>query len=406
MEHDEHIVVRKTLAISLIAGYLIGSTAIGHSAGIGLLFSESSAMTQPDTEITSTAASASNASALSSFGAIAASYGPAVVNVSVTREAKRTAAMAEPLDPNDRFDQFFKRFQDPLPRDDVPTRGIGSGFIVGNDGVILTNAHVVDGAKQVNVKLSDKREFKATVVGVDEHSDIAVLKIAASGLPTVKLGNPADLRVGDWVVAIGSPFGFENSVTQGIVSAKSRALPDETYVPFIQTDVPVNPGNSGGPLFNMKGEVIGINAQIYSHSGGYEGLSFAIPIDIAANVEHQILEHGHVTRAYLGVAIQGLSQGLADAFGLKRPDGVLVSAVEPGSPAAKAGLEPGDVILKFNGKEIVNATDLPVEVGDSKPGTSVKLDLFREGANKELDVTLGQLQKTAVEEAEAGHAKR
>jgi serine protease Do len=404
MEDEEHVVERKTLAISLIAAYLIGSTSVGHSAGIGLLFSQSSAMAQPHTEIASSAASASNASALSSFDAIAASYGPAVVNVSVTREVKSAAVtpeMPQP-DPNDLSDQLSKRFQIPAPRGEVLIRGIGSGFIVSPDGVILTNAHVVDGAKQVDVKLMDKREFKAKVVGVDKESDVAVLKIGASRLPAVKLGNPAELRVGDWVLAIGSPFGFENTVTQGIVSAKSRTLPDQTYVPFIQTDVPLNPGNSGGPLFNLKGEVIGINAEIYSHSGGYEGLSFAIPVDIAANVERQILEHGEVERGHLGVAIQEITQGLADSFGLKRPDGALVSTVELGGPAAKAGLRPGDVLLKFNGKEIVNATDLPVQAAGIKPGTSVKLEVFREGETKEVDVTLDKLQNTAVAGAETG----
>jgi serine protease Do len=222
----------------------------------------------------------------------------------------------------------------------------------------------------------------------------------------VKLGNPAELKVGEWVVAIGSPFGFENSVTKGIVSAKSRTLPDDTYVPFIQTDVPVNPGNSGGPLFNMKGEVIGMNAQIYSHSGGYEGLSFAIPIDIAASVGQQILEHGQVTRGYLGVTVQELTQSLADAFGLKTLEGTLVSAVAPGGPAAKAGVEAGDVILKFDGKEITNSADLPVRVANLRPGVSVKLEVLRKGATKQFDVTLGKLGNAVVGAVEPGTQSR
>ena len=223
----------------------------------------------------------------------------------------------------------------------MPTHGVGSGFIVSPDGIILTNAHVVDGASNVTVKLTDKREFKAKVIGVDKPSDVAVLKIDAKNLPTVKLDPADDVKVGEWVVAIGSPFGFENSVTSGIVSAKSRTLPGDSYVPFIQTDVAVNPGNSGGPLFNMKGEVVGINSQIYTHTGGYQGLSFAIPIDVALHVKDQLLQHGSVTRGRLGVTIQDVNQALADSFGLKKPAGALVSSVEKDSAAAKAGLEPG-----------------------------------------------------------------
>jgi serine protease Do len=392
---------RKTLVISLIAAGLIGCGAVGYSGGIGSFVSPNAAVTRsaPDTALT---AMASNPSALPNFEAIAARYGPAVVNVSVTQEMKAAAPMPErpQLGPSDPSDPFFKRFQTPLPHPEVPMRGVGSGFMVSPDGVILTNAHVVEGAKQVDVKLTDRREFRAKVIGIDQRTDIAVLKIDARDLPTVKLGNPAELKVGEWVVAIGSPFGFENSVTKGIVSAKSRTLPDDTYVPFIQTDVPVNPGSSGGPLFNMQGEVIGINAQIYSHSGGYEGLSFAIPIDIAASVGEQILAHGQVTRGYLGVTVQEMTQSLADAFGLKQLAGTLVSAVEPGGPAAKAGLEPGDVILKFDGKEITNVADLPVRVANLGPGASVKLEVLRKGAAKELDVTLGKLRDTMVGAAE------
>jgi serine protease Do len=398
----------KMLVISLIAAGLIGCGAVGYSGGIGSFVSPNAAMTRPapDTAVT---AAASNASALPNFEGIAARYGPAVVNVSVTEEVKPTASVPDrpQLGPSDPSDPFFKRFPTPpAPRRDAPMRGVGSGFMVSPDGVILTNAHVVEDAKQVDVKLTDRREFRAKVIGIDQRTDIAVLKINAKDLPIVKLGNPAELKVGEWVVAIGSPFGFENSVTKGIVSAKSRTLPDDTYVPFIQTDVPVNPGNSGGPLFNMKGEVIGMNAQIYSHSGGYEGLSFAIPIDIAASVGQQILEHGQVTRGYLGVTVQELTQSLADAFGLKTLEGTLVSAVAPGGPAAKAGVEAGDVILKFDGKEITNSADLPVRVANLRPGVSVKLEVLRKGATKQFDVTLGKLGNAVVGAVEPGTQSR
>ena len=379
----------KTMIICLFAAGLIGAGAVGYSARTGFVLAQAAA---PQSAADMPGATDNLAyPALPDFTWLAAKDGPAVVNITVTAVAM---AQASEVDPNDPAYRFFKRFQ-------VPIHGVGSGFIVSPDGIILTNAHVVDGAKQVDVKLTDKREFKARVLGLDKQSDVAVLKIDAKNLPTVKLGNPADLRVGDWVVAIGSPFGFENTVTQGIVSAKSRTLPDETYVPFIQTDVPVNPGNSGGPLINMKGEVVGINAQIYSQSGGYEGLSFAIPIDIAANVERQILEHGHVTRGHLGVTVQDITQGLADSFGLKKLEGALVSSVEPGSPAAKAGLEPGDIILKFNGQQINSSAQLPMQVAETKPGATVTLELVRGGATKELNVIVGGLQDdTMVAESE------
>jgi serine protease Do len=398
----------KTMVICLIATGLVGAGAVGYSARSSSVLAQAAAPAtrQAAGNLGATQNSAAIASALPDFSSIAAKYGPAVVKVSVTVEVEPAAATPEvlQLDPWDSAHESFNRHQVPMSRGETPMRGMASGFIVSPDGIILTNAHVVDweGAKQVDVKLADKREFKVKVIGVDKPSDIAVLKIDAKNLPTVKLGNSADLKVGDWVLAIGAPFGLENTVTQGIVSAKWRTLPDETYVPFIQTDVPVNPGNSGGPLINMKGEVVGINAQIYSHSGGYEGLSFAIPIDVAASVEHQILEHGHVTRGRLGVTVQDMTQGLADSFGLKNLEGGLVNNVEPGSPADKAGLEAGDVILKLNGQQINNSAQLPVQVAEIKPGTTVKLELLRKGAAKELNVTVGVLQNTAVAEAKTG----
>jgi serine protease Do len=341
---------------------------------------------------------------LPDFSPLVERYGSAVVNVSVTQIQKTAAGgpQSRGLDPNDPFFEFFRRFQVPMPESETPAHGMGSGFIVSADGLILTNAHVVQNASEVTVKLIDKREFKAKVVGSDPQTDVAVLKIAAANLPTVKLGNPEEVRVGEWVVAIGSPFGFENSVTAGIVSAKGRALPEGTYVPFIQTDVAVNPGNSGGPLFNLKGEVIGINSQIYSRTGGYQGLSFAIPIDLATKVEQQIVKEGKVTRGRIGITIQEISQPLAESFGLKKADGALVSSVEKGSPAEQAGIEAGDVILKIDGKEVGRSIDLSSRVADLKPGTRAKLEIWRKGAQREIAVTVGEMKGPKVAAAAAG----
>jgi serine protease Do len=273
---------------------------------------------------------------------------------------------------------------------------LGSGFVVGTDGLIMTNAHVVDGATQVTVKLADRREYKAKVLGIDKLTDIAVLKIDAKGLKPVTLGDPSTAKVGDWVLAIGSPYGFENSVTAGIVSATSRALPEGTYVPFIQTDAAVNPGNSGGPLFNIRGEVIGINSQIYSQTGGYQGLAFAIPIDVAKKVETQLVQHGSVQRGRIGVGIQELSQPLAESFGLQSPTGALVGSVDKNGPAAKAGIQPGDVLLSLNGKPIERSSDLPPRVADLKPGSKASLEVWRNGAKKQLELTVGELKPEKV----------
>jgi serine protease Do len=288
------------------------------------------------------------------------------------------------------MDEDNPLFQFMQPGSGAPMRGEGSGFIVSADGIILTNAHVVDDAQKVTVKLTDRREFEATVIGSDAKSDVAVLRIDAHDLPVIKLGDPRTLQVGEWVVAIGSPFGLENSVTAGIVSAKGRSLPDDTYVPFIQTDVAVNPGNSGGPLFNLRGEVVGINSQIYSRSGGYQGLSFAIPIDVAMNVSKQLQAHGHVTRGKLGVGIQDVDQALAESFGLDVPRGALVASVEKGGPAAKAGLQEGDVILGFDGQPIDSAGQLPSAVAATDPGKAVSLQVWRDRATREVKVKLGQ----------------
>jgi serine protease Do len=328
------------------------------------------------------------------FSAIVDQYGPAVVNISVTAKAQRTSVQGGAgADPDDPLSQFFKRFgpqfQGPQGGSGQLVRGLGSGFIVSPDGLILTNAHVVDGAQEVTVKLTDRREFKAKVLGTDAQSDIAVIRIDARNLPTVRLGDPSRVRVGEPVLAIGSPYGFENTVTGGIVSAKSRTLPDDTYVPFIQTDVAVNPGNSGGPLFNQRGEVIGINSQIYSQTGGYQGLSFAIPIDVATKVEDQLVAHGKVTRGRLGISVQEVNQALAQSFGLPRPSGALVNSVEPDSPAAKAGVKPGDVIVKLDDATIDHSGDLPERVADIKPGTSTRLQLIRKGQPMDLTVKVG-----------------
>ncbi len=324
--------------------------------------------------------------------------GPAVVNISTTKMVKRNPGGLPFVIPDEAdLQEFFRRFfpggpgGQGGPMQDVPAHGEGSGFIVSGDGYILTNAHVVKDADEVVVKLIDKRKFTAKVVGTDTRTDVAVIKITAAGLPVVKLGDPTKLRVGEAVAAIGSPFGFENSVTAGIVSAKGRSLPSENYVPYIQTDVAINPGNSGGPLFNMKGEVVGINSQIYSRSGGYQGVSFAIPIDVAMEVVDQLKTGGKVSRGWLGVVIQEVSADLAESFGLDRPRGALVSQVQDDSPAGKAGLLASDVILAFNGKAVENSGDLPRMVGMAKPGTKIQMDIWRKGKTQQVSVVLGEL---------------
>ncbi|MBL8485510.1 MAG: Do family serine endopeptidase [Rhodocyclaceae bacterium] len=332
--------------------------------------------------------------AVPDFAAIAALAGPAVVNIAVAGTAPTGFRGPPDLEPDSPLSEFLRRFGPPGPQGRMPTRGVGSGFIVGSDGTILTNAHVVADADEVNVRLNDKREFKARVVGIDRLTDVAVLRIDARDLPTVKIGDPRQARVGEWVLAIGSPFGFESSVTAGIISAMSRSLPDEGYVPFMQTDVAINPGNSGGPLINARGEVIGINSQIYSRNGGYQGLSFAIPIDVAMDVERQLVSHGRVSRGRIGVSIQEVDQALAESFGLDRPRGALVGAVEPGSPAARAGVRSGDVILGYSGREISRSNELPVLVAGTAPGTQAKLQVWRRGAQIELTLSVGEM-KTA-----------
>jgi len=340
---------------------------------------------------------------LPDFSALVEQYGPAVVNISTTARVRTQAQQFQiPGEPGDPLYEFFRRFQIPFPQGDSIRKGIGSGFIVTADGYILTNAHVVDDAAEVAVKLTDNREFQAKVIGVDRRTDVALVKIDAKNLPTVRIGDPSKAKVGEWVAAIGSPFGLENTVTAGIISAKSRALPDETYVPFIQTDVAINPGNSGGPLFNMAGEVIGINSQIYSRTGGYMGLSFAVPIDVAMKVKDDLQKYGKVSRGRLGVTIQGVSQDLADSFGLKKAQGALVSAIEPKSPADKAGIKPGDVILAVDGRAVENSIDLPRIIGESRPGTAVNLKVWRQGETRELRASLGEIPPEKIARADDG----
>ena len=331
------------------------------------------------------------AHSLPDFSALVQEVGPAIVSIRSISESESISNISK----DDPLYEFFKRFGAPDSRRE-PTQGMGSGLIVTPDGLILTNAHVVQDANDVTVKLTDRREFKARVLGADRRSDIAVLKIDASALPTVKIGDPEKIRVGEWVAAIGAPFGLENSVTSGIVSAKSRSLPDSNYVPYIQTDVAVNPGSSGGPLINMHGEVIGINSQIYSRTGGYMGLSFAIPIDVAKKVEKDLLEHGKVSRGKLGVGIQSVDQALARSFRLDEPAGVIVNGIEAGGPADKAGVLPGDIVLKFAGKDVGRPNDLPALVAETKPGTQAELEVWRKGERKTLKVTVGELPEDTV----------
>ena len=331
---------------------------------------------------------------LPDFTDLVEKQGPAVVNVSTTSTARGGEAQS-PVPEDDPFYDFFRRFGPPQPRD-YETRSLGSGFIVSTDGYILTNAHVVDMADEVTVKLNDKREFKARVIGADKRTDVAVIKIEATGLPAVKIGDPEKLRVGEWVLAIGSPFGFESTVTAGIVSAKGRSLPQENYVPFIQTDAAINPGNSGGPLFNVKGEVVGINSQIYSRTGGFMGLSFAIPIDVAMDISNQLRTAGRVSRGRIGVVIQEVTKELAESFGLPKAAGALVNSVEKGGPAEKAGIETSDVILKFDGKTIASSADLPRIVAQSRPGSKATAQIWRKGAARDVSITVGEMPAEKV----------
>jgi len=393
---------RTAIAIAVLAAMGGGYVMAGEPG-----FTHAPAMTDGSPQQSSDAVAAIRPLAMSpvqDFSGIVQRYGPAVVNISVTGTAKPAALWQNgpQLGPNDPFFEFFRRFQPQMPSnpDSGPAmRGLGSGFIITSDGTVLTNAHVVDHAKTVRVKLTDGREFKARVIGVDDPSDVAVLKIDATNLPVVQIGDSDKIRVGEPVLAIGSPYGFDNSATSGIVSATSRSLSGDNYLPFIQTDAAVNPGNSGGPLFDVNGQVIGINAQIYTRTGGYQGLSFAVPIDGAMKVEQQLVAHGKVERGHLGITVQEVTQPLAESFGLKEPHGALVSSVDPGSPAQRAGLQPGDVIVRFADHDIRSSMELPAYVADQKPGTQASLEIIRHGSRKELSVALGALNGDVTAQA-------
>ena len=342
-----------------------------------------------------------SARGLPDFSDLVETVGPSVVNI---RTLERASGAPESGAADEQMLEFFKRFGIPVPpgmaprgprqergpNEEVQPRGVGSGFILSADGLIMTNAHVVEGADELLVTLPDKREFKARLIGADKRTDVAVVKIDASGLNAVRIGDVNRLKVGEWVMAIGSPFGLENTVTAGIVSAKKRDTGD--FLPFIQTDVAINPGNSGGPLINMRGEVVGINSQIYSRSGGFQGISFAIPIDEAVRVSDQLRSAGRVTRGRIGVQIDQVSKEVAESLGLGQPKGALVRGVEPNSPAAKAGLEPGDIILKFDGRDVEKSADLPRLVGNTKPGTKSMVTVFRRGGQRELSITVAELE--------------
>ena len=357
---------------------------------------------------------------LPDFSELVEQVGPSVVNIRTLERRTNGQAQGGANSPDEEMQEFFRRFfgvplpgqprQGPRqnrPQEDEPAqpRGVGSGFILTQDGFIMTNAHVVDGADEVLVTLTDKREFKARIVGADKRTDVAVVKIQATGLPAVKVGDVSRLKVGEWVMAIGSPFGLENTVTAGIVSAKQRDTGD--YLPFIQTDVAINPGNSGGPLINLRGEVVGINSQIYSRSGGFMGISFAIPMDEAIRVSDQLRAQGRVTRGRIGVQIGQVTKEVAESIGLGKALGALVSGVEAGSPADKAGLEAGDIITRFDGKPIEKSSDLPRLVGNTKPGNKVSMTVFRRGGSKELTVTVAELEpeKVAQRSSEPGEPR-
>ncbi|MGX4640478.1 Do family serine endopeptidase [Massilia sp. SYSU DXS3249] len=385
---------RLTLALCAagVIGGAVGAITVNHNNATAQAAQAVAAAPAPAPVTAPPAAAGAPASTvtLPDFTRIAKQNGKAVVNIRVSGSIKTSAANVPQVDPRHPLYEFFRQFQDPRgPQREAPISGAGSGFIVSPDGVILTNAHVVRGASEVTVKLADRREFRAKVLGSDTATDVAVLKIDARNLPTVPLGNARSLQAGEWVLAIGSPFGLESTVTAGVVSATGRSLQNDSNVPFIQTDVAVNPGNSGGPLFNTRGEVVGINSQIYSMTGGYQGLSFAIPIDVAARIKDQIIATGKVQHAKLGVTIQDVNQGFADSFNLDSPEGALVANVERGSAAERAGLKSGDVVRKVNGQPIIGSGDLPGMLAVAKPGDKVALDVWREGKIVRLNATLG-----------------
>ena len=403
---------RTVAALAIVAAIGAGGAmAVKQNNAVAAAGTPIATATVPSANAGAPTAVAAPSISLPDFSVVAANNGPAVVNIDVRGSTKTSydgqgqgQGRAEAFG-DDPFMEFFRRFQGQQQRGgqrEVPTHGMGSGFIINSDGIILTNAHVVRDAREVTVKLTDRREFRAKVLGSDPKTDVAVLKIDAKNLPVVPLAKADDLKVGEWVLAIGSPYGLDNTVTAGVVSAKGRSLPDDQYVPFIQTDVAVNPGNSGGPLFNARGEVVGINSQIYSQTGGYQGLSFAIPIDVATKVANQIVATGKVEHAKLGVTVQEVGQEFADSFKLATPEGALVANVERGGPGEKAGLKAGDVVRSMNGRKVVSSGDLPAMVGLTLPGTKVKLEVWRQGKLIALEATLGNINDKAATVAVSG----
>ena len=387
----------RTWSLAAIAGIFVMIVAHQRSdAGAGPL---QAAPTVAAVSLAS--APAGRVTGLPDFSGLVAEAGGAVVNVSVTEKPQKLLAPNAQADGDDPLSQFFRRFQAPSPERAPPSKGVGSGFIVSADGYVLTNAHVVSDASEVTVTLTDRREFTAKVIGIDKASDVALIKIAATGLPTVRFGDPSKLRPGQWAIAIGSPFGFENSVTAGVISAIGRPLIDgnTNYVTFIQTDAAVNPGNSGGPLFNIDGEVIGINSQIYSRTGGYMGVSFAIPIDTALSVKDQLQKNGKVVRSRIGVSVQDIRQQLALSFGLSTPHGALISAVDPTGPGEKAGLKAGDVITSVNGRNIDHSWDLPSIISQMPPGSEARLGIWHDRKATEVNVKTVLLEDSATQVA-------
>ena len=397
----------RTWSLAVVAGILVVVVAHQHSAADAGMAAPQPATAAATVAVPASMAPASRVTGLPDFSGLVADNGAAVVNISVVEKAQKFGSTADDGD-DESMSQFFHRFQLPSPEHMPPSHGIGSGFIITPDGYVLTNAHVVADASDVTVKLTDRREFRAKVIGVDKRSDVALIKIPATGLPIVRFGDPARIRPGQWAIAIGSPFGFENSVTAGVISAVGRPLPDDSgssFVTFIQTDAAVNPGNSGGPLFNLEGQVIGINSQIYSRSGGYMGMSFAIPIDIALNVKDQLMRSGKVSRSRIGVAVQDIGQQLAQTFGLATPHGALISAVEPQSPGERAGLKPGDVITSVDGRPIDHSYDLPAVISQLTPGSEARLGVWHDRKAVQLTVKTVLLEDTPAQAARVGSAQ-
>lgn len=391
------ILNKKIMVIALIGVALVALMVIG-CFGISQWLNKNRPQNQGFVQSIPADKNGGVAMLLPDFTKLVEQEGPAVVNIQASRDKSvqpaNTDSDSEPAPDNDPFYEYFKKLLPnvpSVPQDTEDEYNFGSGFIISKDGYILTNTHVLSGMNNIKVLLNDKREFTAKLVGLDAQSDVALLKIDATDLPVVRLGNPKNLKVGEWVAAIGAPFGFDNSVTAGIVSAKGRSLPNENYTPFIQTDVAINPGNSGGPLFNLQGQVVGINSQIYSRSGGFMGISFAIPIDVAMNVAEQLKTTGKVQRGRLGVVIQEVNYDLAKSFGLARASGALISQVIAGGPAARAGLQPGDIVQAVNGEEVENSSDLPVIVGILPPGREVTLTLWRKGKQITAKVVLDNM---------------